>query len=173
MKRIAHRLFFSGMVSLMMLAIGPIVCAQDEVRLAVLDFELRDLTLLPDSPQELERAASVAHLLRQVLAESGDFAIVEVDGSAQATANVSVGYLFAHPNVAAKLGREFDAEFVAVGRLHKPSFLFAYLMVQLVETRSERLVGNYVIEIKGSTEKVLMGGVESLARQIRQSILAQ
>jgi len=141
-----------------------------QTRIAVLDFELHDLTALPRTPEELERIASVAPLLREALVKKGGYESVTVAPDTQAKANAGFSYLFDHPEVAAELGARFGAEWVAVGRLHKPSFLFAYLMVHLVNVNNQRLTGNFEVRIEGRVKKVTERGVVRLAEQIVQSI---
>jgi len=139
-------------------------------RIAVLDFELNDLTLIPRTPEELERTASVAPLLREALTEKGGYELVAIDAATQNEAGGSFGYLFDHPHVAAELGRRFGVDWVAVGRVHKPSFLFAYLKVHLVNVKAERIVGDYVVEVKGYLKKLTERGTASLANQIDQTL---
>ena len=139
-------------------------------RIAVLDFELKDLTPMPRTPDELERTASVAPLLRDALAARGGYALVDIDPHDQAEADASVGYLFEHPENAAELGRQSGADWIAVGRVHKPSFLFAYLIVQLVDADTHQIAGDYVVEVKGSMEEVTRRGAANLAEQIDQTI---
>ena len=148
---------------------GPAANAAD-TRIAVLDFELKDLTPIPRTPDELERTASVAPLLRDALAARGGYALVDVDPQDQAEADASVGYLFEHPENAAELGRQAGADWIAVGRVHKPSFLFAYLIVQLVNADTRQIAGDYVVEVKGSMEQATRRGAASLAEQIDQTI---
>jgi hypothetical protein len=57
-----------------------------------------------------------------------------------------------------------------VGRLHKPSFLFAYIMGHLIRTKDGQLIGNYISEIKGGEEKLTLKGIESLASKIDQDL---
>ncbi|MGH8601471.1 MAG: DUF2380 domain-containing protein [Gammaproteobacteria bacterium] len=140
------------------------------MRIAVLDFELNDLTLIPCTPEELERIASVAPLLREALTEKGGYDLVAIDSDTQNEADGSFGYLFDHPHVAAELGRRFGVDWVAVGRVHKPSFLFAYLKVHLVNVKTERIVGDYVVEVKGYLTKLTERATASLANQIDQTI---
>ena len=72
--------------------------------------------------------------------------------------NVSFGYLFDHTEVAAQLGERSGVDWIAVGRVHKPSFLFAYLKVRLVNTRTRRVVGDFVVEVKGYLKKLTERG---------------
>lgn len=146
------------------------VGAQAATSIAVLDFELKDLTLLPGAIEEVERTASMGPLLREALAEKDGLQLVTIDATAQSKANAAFGYLFDHPELAAELGEKYGADYVAVGRVHKPSFLFVYLKVHLVDVNAKRLVGDYVVEIKGYLDKLNRRGVASLAKQIVHTI---
>ncbi len=140
-----------------------------ETRIAILDFELKDLTLAPRIPAEIERTASIKPLLEAEL-KSADYVIVEIDLKSQQSADSGVGYLFEHHDVAASLGKKFGADYVLVGRLHKPSFLFAYLMGHLIRVSDGQLIGNYISEAKGPNKKLTVKTVESLAVKIDRAL---
>ncbi len=141
-----------------------------DTRIAVLDFELNDLTPLPRTAEELKRTASVAPLLREALVEQGGYEPVLIDPAIHAGANLSFGYLLDHTEAAAALGRRLGVDWIAVGRVHKPSFLFAYLKVHLVNVATERLAGDYVVEVKGSLETLTARGAARLAERIHRTI---
>ncbi len=134
-------------------------------KIAVLDFELKDLTLAPGIPTEIQRTASIKPLLEAEL-RSGGYEIVTIPISAQNQANSGVGYLFDHPDVAGQLGKQFNADYVLVGRLHKPSFLFAYLMGNMAKVSTGQWVGNFISESKGPNAELTIKAVESLAVKI-------
>ncbi|MEQ1529185.1 MAG: DUF2380 domain-containing protein [Methylococcales bacterium] len=138
-------------------------------RIAILDFELLDLTLAPRIPAELQRTAGVKPLLETELKKAG-YSIIHIDLSAQQQANQGVGYLFDHDDDAVALAKKASADYVLVGRLHKPSFLFAYLMGHLLRVSDQRLLGNYISEVKGGDHKLTLKGVESLAVKIDQDL---
>ena len=140
-----------------------------ETKIAILEFELKDLTLAPRIPSEIERTASIKPLLEAELKSAG-YVIVNIDHKSQKDSNAGVGYLFAHHDVAAKLGKKFNADYVLVGRLHKPSFLFAYLMGHLVRVSDARLIGNYISEAKGPNKKLTIKTVESLTVKIDKTL---
>jgi Protein of unknown function (DUF2380) len=137
-------------------------------RIAVLDFELKDLTLKPGVPQEIERTASLKPMLEEELEKSG-YGIVAIPLVAQAQASAGVGYLFDHHDVAAQLAQKYGADYVIVGRLHKPSFLFVYLMAHLVDVKQQRLVADYLSEVKGGEKKLTRKGVESLVVKVNDT----
>ena len=141
-----------------------------DTRIAVFEFALKDMTLISRTAQELERTASIKPLLQSALEEGGHYQMVQVDMDAQMKADSGVGYLFNHHDVAADLGEKFGAQYVVVGQIHKPSFLFVYLMAHLVEVKSKRLIGDYIVEIKGPQRKITAKGVETLANKIKATI---
>lgn len=134
-------------------------------RIAILDFELKDLTLAPGIPAEIQRTASIQPLLKKELAAAG-YEMVDIPLAAQRTANSGIGYLFDHADSAAALGKHFGADYVLVGRLHKPSFLFAYLMGHLVKVDSQTLVASFITESKGPNAELVIKAVETLADKI-------
>ncbi len=138
--------------------------------MAVLDFELNDLTLAPGTPEERERTASVAPMLRETLRSRHDFRLVAIDSETQAAADKAAGYLFEHSDVAAKLGRDAGSEWIVVGRVHKASFLFVYLKAQVIHAPTNRLVADLTVEVKGTQRRLTQKGVETLAEQIRAAI---
>ncbi|MBF6649467.1 DUF2380 domain-containing protein, partial [Methylobacter sp. BlB1] len=117
------------------------------------------------------RTAGIKAMLENELVKAGH-EVVTVSSEAQQSANAGVGYLFDHDDVAAKLARQASADYILVGRLHKPSFLFAYLMGHLVRARDSQLVGNYISEIKGSDKKLTLKGVEDLVVKIDKTLKA-
>ncbi len=150
-------LVFSGAIS------------QAETRIAVLDFELKDLTLAPGKPEEIQRTASIKPLLENQLRQAG-YEVVSIDSEEQQRADSGRGYLFDHFEIAAGLGESVEADYVIVGRLHKPSFLFAYLMARLVKVQNGQLIGDYISEVKGPQMKLTLKGVESLTVKIDSSL---
>lgn len=139
-------------------------------RIAILDFELNDITSLPNTPQEQRRTATIRPLLEQALSELGDVEIIHIDAVGQAAANPSFGYLFRFHELAAELGEQFGADWVLVGQHSKPSFLFSYLMAHLIDVKDRTLAAGYAIELKGNHEKVARRGVRSLANKIHAAI---
>lgn len=142
-------------------------------RLAILDFELNDITSLPNTPVELQRTASMGPLLSKTLSQAGDYEIVAVDASTQKSANAGFGYLFHFHDLAAQLGKRIGADWIIVSQHSKPSFLFSYLMVHLIDVGTQSLVARYDIELKGNHEKVTQRGIRTLADRIDETIKEQ
>lgn len=135
-------------------------------RILVLDFELNDLTLYPKTEEETARAAMLRPLLVEQLEGTHGHESPAAPGSAAEEAGKGQGYVFDRPEVAARLGREVNADWVLTGRLHKPSHLFVYLKAQLIDARTGRMTYDFVVELKGAGEKLTRKGSETLALQI-------
>lgn len=142
--------------------------ASAQPKIAVLDYELRDLTVLPGVPEEIARTASVKTMLEEELGKAG-YEIVLIPREAQTQATAGFGYLFDHHDAAAQLGQKYNVDYVLVGRLHKPSFLFVYLMAHLVDVKKQQLVADYLSEVKGGDKKLTRKGVESLVVKINET----
>ncbi len=140
--------------------------------IAVLDFELNDLTLIPGIAEEQERTASIGPLLRQILETQHGFELAAIDSDTQLAADEAFGYIFDHHDVAAELGRESASDWIVVGRVHKASFLFVYLKAQVIDTKTDRLIADLIVEVKGPQKRLTVKGVETLARQIAAAITA-
>ena len=154
----------------MRLFLGALLClisatVNSASRVAILDFELRDLTLAPGIPAEIKRTASIQPLLEKELASAG-YQIVKIPLEAQHAADSGVGYLFDHADTAADLGKQFGADYVLIGRLHKSSFLFAYLMAHLVNVDNQKLLASFITESKGPNSDLVIKAVETLADKI-------
>lgn len=125
--------------------------------------------MIPRTTAEIERTASIRPLLETEL-KTADYVIINIPLIDQNNANGGVGYLFDHDDIAANLAKQFGAEYVLVGRLHKPSFLFAYLMGHLIRVSDAKLIGNYVSEAKGPNKKLTIKTVENLTVKIDRTL---
>jgi hypothetical protein len=141
-----------------------------ETGVAVLDFELRDQTLTPRSPQDLARTAALKGGLERELRRRGDYRITPVALEAQARAAPGVGYLSDHAESAAALVDPAATDFVVVGVLIKPTYLFSYLRATLVRARDRAVVDDVYVEIKGQPDKVTPRALATLAERLHTSM---
>jgi hypothetical protein len=166
-----HRLrrALAALTALLAMGVAVLPVSADAHDIAVLDFELNDLTLTPNSQEDRDRAARLGPMLRDALSERG-LTVVPVTAAAQSEADKGFGYLFEHPDEAAVLARSAGADWVVTCRLHKPSFLFSYLKVRLIDARTGEMTGNFTVEIKGKFEDTARRGVRALTEQILEAL---
>jgi hypothetical protein len=63
-----------------------------ETKIAILDFQLKDMTLKPRIPAEIKRTTSIKSLWEAELGRA-DYTIINIDLESQAFADSGVGYL--------------------------------------------------------------------------------
>lgn len=156
------------LIALVLMAIGH--CGYAAPHIAILDFELNDITSLPNTPEELARTASIRPLLEQAIRQAGNYQIVPIQAAAQTAANAGFGYLFRFHDQAAKLGQQAGADWVIVSQHSKPSFLYSYLIAHLVNVKTRSLSARFDIELKGNHPKVTEHAVDALAKKIKSFI---
>ncbi len=157
---------------LLLLVVSSILCttvSATQQSIMVLHFELNDLTSQQPDSIESERTTTIKPMLEQAL-QIDSRQVIEFDPVLQQRVDHGHGYLYDHISVAAKLGREVNARWVIVGRVHKPSYLFLYLKVHLINVVNSRLAADLAVEVKGSADNLLKHGVERLAEQIGEAI---
>ena len=141
-------------------------------KIAILSFELNDITSLPNTMAERERTASITPLLVQSIKQRGDYEIIKISSEQQRTENAGLGYLFKFHDITAKLAKAFGADWVIVGQHSKPSFLYSYLMAYLINVKTGEMVARFDIEMKGNHQKVTQRSVQKLSREIDNIIVA-
>jgi hypothetical protein len=145
-----------------------------ETKIAVPDFELLDLSMKLSDPQkvaeinaqEQQNLRDIELFLRKGLGNKESFTIVDITTEARNAADKSTGYLFDCAQCAAELGRTHDADYILIGRLHKPTYLFSYLIVRVFDTKENKLVKEFRSEVKGDPKVAIPGAVGNLVNKI-------
>tara|TARA_R110001583_G_scaffold7136_7_gene35504 strand:+ start:476 stop:997 length:522 start_codon:yes stop_codon:yes gene_type:complete len=146
--------------------------------IAVTDFELLNLSLKLTDPkkvaeidaQDQKNIQIMNELLKKGLSNMDGFTMIPLSDDARADANKSVGYLFDCANCSAELGRNNNADYIIIGRLHKPTYLFSYVIVRIFDSKTNTLVKEYRSEIKGSPDKAIPGAISNLLHKINKDI---
>jgi len=140
-------------------------------KIAVLSFELNDITTLPNTQKEQLRTTSIKPLLEQAIIQNKDYKIIQISPDLQKHENAGFGYLFRFHDIAARLGKKADVDWIIVGQHSKPSFLYSYLMAHVVNVKTRQLVARFDVEMKGNHQKVTQRGVRKLARKLDKVIV--
>ena len=145
---------------------------------AVTDFELLNLTLKLSDPAKVaaidakdqERIRLMDELLKEGIANTEGFNMTHVSAEDRSEADKGVGFLFDCASCSADLGRKYDADYILIGRLHKPTYLFSYIIVRVFDVKNNKLVKEYRSEAKGKPSKSVPGAIEKLLINIRKDI---
>lgn len=145
---------------------------------AVTDFELLNLTLKLSDPKKVaaidaedqERIRMMDKLIREGIANTDGFTMTHISEADRSKADESVGYLFDCAKCSADLGRTYDADYILIGRLHKPTYLFSYIIVRIFDVKANRLIKEYRTEAKGKPSKSVPGAIDNMLIKIRNDI---
>lgn len=106
----------------------------------VLDFQLNDMTDLPNAPEELARIAHLSDTYKQILAENGVQLVPVNDRLKADIANQSPTYLFDNVPHAAKQAAGSGADYLLIGVALKPTYLFVYPRILLIDLKTQKVV---------------------------------
>jgi len=145
-----------------------------DTKIAVPDFELLDVSMKLSDPQkvaeidaqEQQKLRDIELFLRQGLSNKEGFTVVDISSEDKSAADKSTGYLFDCAKCAAELGLSHDADYILIGRLHKPTYLFSYLIVRVFDTHENKLVKEFRSEVKGDPKVAIPGAVGNLVNKI-------
>ena len=154
--------------------------AGPSVKLMVLDFPLNDLTDLSNPPEELARIANFNIAFKQKLIDDGAEIVPVNDKIKAIAAEQSATYLFDHTDIAADLAKGSGADYIVIGVAMKPTYLFVYPRLLLVNVKTNRKAFSAYVQMEGSwldnhttesSAKRLAGKVsEELKRLVAQEI---
>ncbi len=119
-------------------------------KVMIVDFTLNDLTDLPNPPEEIARTADFNHFFKQRLLDDGVELVLVTDSIKAVAAAQSATYLFDHPDIAADLAKDSGADYILLGVAMKPTYLFVYPRLLLVEIKTKRKAFTAYVQMEGS-----------------------
>ena len=141
-------------------------------KVMVLDFQLNDLTDLPNAPEELARIAYLSSTFKQKLVDDG-VEIVPVNDQLKAVLLAqSPTYLFDHVEVAAKLAEGSGADYLFIGVALKPTYLFVYPRTLLVDIKTQKVVQARASQLESSwsDKNTTARSAEKLATMVSEEL---
>jgi hypothetical protein len=154
------------MLLLAAVAGGRTAGAEAVPRVAVFDFELIDSSLEGEMsgvrPDETRRLVLISDQLRQLLADSGRFAVVDHGPAAAEIAEA--GYLYGCVGCAVKIARGLGAELAVTGTVQKVSNLILNINVFVDEVAHGARLRTWSVDIRGNTDQSWRRGVSYLVR---------
>ena len=143
---ILKSLLFLGMIALL----TPVAFAGPSAKVMVLDYQLNDMTDLPNAPEELERIALLSSTYKQRLADNGVELVPVSEALKNAVANQSPTYLFDNVPNAAKMAEGSGADYLLIGVALKPTYLFVYPRILLVDIKTAEVVMARAAQLESS-----------------------
>ena len=143
-------------------------------KVMVVDFPLNDLTDLPNPTDELARTADFNQFFKQRLLDDGVELVPVTDNIKAVTATQSATYLFDHPDIAADLAKDSGADYILIGVAMKPTYLFVYPRLLLVEIETKRKAFTAYVQMEGSwlEKTTTANSAQRLAEKVSSALKA-
>jgi hypothetical protein len=135
-KLILHVMLLVGVIA----GLTPAAYAEPSAKVMVLDFQLNDLTDLPNAPEELARITYLTNAFKQKLIDDGVALVPVNDRLTALTLAQSPTYLFDHTDVAANLAEGSGADYIIIAVALKPTYLFVYPRLLMVDIKTKKVV---------------------------------
>lgn len=118
----------------------PVTFAGAGAKVMALDFQLNDLTDLPNAPEELARIEYLSSAFKQKLVDNGVELVPVNDRLKAELSGQSATYLFDRVDYAAKLAEGSGADYLLIAVALKPTYLFVYPRILLVDIKTQKVV---------------------------------
>ena len=124
--------------------------AETKLKVIVLDFQLNDLTDLPNAPEELARIAYLSATYKQQLLTMGVEVLPANDKLDSYLTTQSATYLFDNVEHAAILAAGSGADYLLIGVALKPTYLFVYPRILLIDIKTHKVVMAKAAQLESS-----------------------
>ncbi len=134
-------LIFKLLITICLVAlVGNSAFAGTKPKVIVLDFQLNDLTDLPNAPEELARIAYLTATYKHQLAVMGVEVLPANEKLESYLATQSATYLFDNVEHAAMLAAGSGADYLLIGVALKPTYLFVYPRILLIDIKTKNVL---------------------------------
>jgi hypothetical protein len=143
-----------------------------EAKVMALDFQLNDLTNLPNAAEELARISHLTETFKQKLTDNG-VSLVAVNDKLKAELKTnSATYFFDHVKVAAEMAKGSGADYLIIAVALKPTYLFVYPRVLMVDMKTQKVVLSKVTQLESSwlDNKTTARSGEKLANMVSKRL---
>jgi len=142
-------------------------------RVMALDFQLNDLTDLPNAPEELARVSLLSATFKQKLIDRGIELVAVNELQKAELASYPATYLFDHPDIAAKLADDSGADYVIIAVALKPTYLFVYPRILLVDVKTRKVAFPTYAQLESSwqDENTTVRTAETLATKVGDKVI--
>ncbi|MFD1123388.1 DUF2380 domain-containing protein [Methylophilus flavus] len=169
MKYIILNLFLSLTI---LLASGEGVAEESLPKIVVLAFQLDDRTGLPNAPEELIRIELLTSTFKNQLSNKG-LTIIPSSVKVQDEINKnSPSYLYENVETAADLNKDTNADYLVIGVAFKPTYLFVYPRLLIVDMKTKKVVMSKYAQLESSwlDQNTTIRTAEKLAETVKERL---
>lgn len=145
------KLALQFLIPLMVFAFASVSYSETKApKVVVLGFSLHDMTGIPDAPEEFKRIDLLTKTFNDQLGNKGVEVVQMTEKARAELSRQSPTYFYDNPATAVELNQEAGADFVLIGVAMKPTYLFVYPRLLLVDTKTKKVVMSKAAQLESS-----------------------
>lgn len=148
------------------------VFAADGPKVAVIAFELNDMTGIPNAKEELERVELLSSKFVENLKAKGINVVPQGSKVKDEIDRHSPTYLYDNIETAIELNKDSDADYLLVGVAFKPTYLFVYPRLIMVDVKQHKVVMSKVAQLESSwsDQNTTIRTAEKMAQMVKERV---
>lgn len=148
------------------------VMADDGPKVVVMAFELDDMTNLPNAPEELKRIDLLSTQFVEKLKDKGVNVVPQGPTVKSEVEKHSPTYLYDNIETAIDLNQDTGADYLVIGTALKPTYLFVYPRLIIVDVKKRMVVMTRAAQLESSwsDENTTIRTAERLAQVVKKRV---
>lgn len=147
MKKLALQI----LIPLLVLTFSSISYSEGKpAKVVVVGFSLNDMTGIPDAPEEFKRIDLLTKTFNDQLGNKGVEVVPMTERAKAEYKSHSPTYFYDNPATAVELNTETGADYILIGVALKPTYLFVYPRLLLVDTKTKKVVMSKAAQLESS-----------------------
>ncbi|MCB5191085.1 DUF3280 domain-containing protein [Methylobacillus arboreus] len=141
-------------------------------KVAVMAFLLNDMTNLPNAPEELKRIDLLSTKFHESLKSKGINVVPEGAKVKSEIEKHSPTYLYDNVETAIELNKNTGADYLVIGVALKPTYLFVYPRLIIVDVKNKSVVMSKSAQLESSwtDENTTIRTAEKLAQVVKERV---
>lgn len=158
------------MVCLLTAGLMNTAMAADGPKVAVIAFELNDMTGIPNAQEELQRVDLLSTKFNENLKSKGINIVPAGSKVKEEIERHSPTYLYDNIETAIDLNKDSGADFLLIGVAFKPTYLFVYPRLIMVDVKQKKVVMSKVSQLESSwsDQNTTIRTAEKLAQMVKE-----
>ncbi|MCB5186462.1 DUF3280 domain-containing protein [Methylobacillus caricis] len=146
--------------------------AEESPKVVVMAFELNDMTNLPNAPEELQRIELLSTKFLENLKSNGVNVVPQGPDVKSEVEKHSPTYLYDNIETAIDLNKDTGADYLVIGVALKPTYLFVYPRMIIVDVKKRSVVMSKAAQLESSwsDRNTTVRTAEKLAQVVKERV---
>lgn len=166
------RMMINKIMGILMVCTMVNAVAEESPKVVVMAFELNDMTNLPNAPEELQRIELLSTKFLENLKSNGVNVVPQGPDVKSEVEKHSPTYLYDNIETAIDLNKDTGADYLVIGVALKPTYLFVYPRMIIVDVKKRSVVMSKAAQLESSwsDRNTTVRTAEKLAQVVKERV---